>query len=96
MPWYESIFVSLRPDSALANLKPQTTDLAAKISVPTLIIHGSKDDFVLPKFGKELFEKIVSKNKDFIEIPGVGHWDLIPYRSPVVDSIRSFFDRINK
>jgi uncharacterized protein len=95
MPWYESIFVSLRPDSALANLKPQTTDLANKISVPTLIIHGSKDDFVLPKFGKELFEKIASPNKDFVEIPGVGHWDLIPYRSPVVDSIRSFLDRAN-
>ncbi len=95
LPWYESIFISTRPDSALANLKPQTTDLASKISVPALIIHGSKDDFILPKFGKELFEKIMSKNKDYIEVPGAGHWDLIPYRSPVVDSIRSFLDRSN-
>nr|MDD3719953.1 alpha/beta hydrolase [Candidatus Gracilibacteria bacterium] len=41
-----------------------------------LIIHGNKDIDVPYKFGKDLYNTLTTKNKEFITIPGKGHNDL--------------------
>lgn len=93
LPWYERLFISIKADSALANLKNQPLDLAAQIHVPVLIIEGTEDDFIPPKFGKELFDSIGTSNKTYLEVPGANHWNLAAYRAPTIDSLRQFMDR---
>ena len=90
IPWYLRLFISLKADSTLTNFKPQPIDLASSVTVPTLIIHGSKDELFSPKLGRKLFDHIASSDKAFFEVPSFGHNDLYPHRSPVVDTIRSF------
>ncbi len=93
LPWYQRLVISIRADSALAHLKPQPLDLASQIHVPTLMIVGTADDFIPPKFGRQLFDSIGTSNKTFVEVPGADHWNLAPYRPPTVDSIIRFMDR---
>jgi uncharacterized protein len=44
-----------------------------------LIIHGTQDRIIPPKFGKILFEKIDTQDKTFVEIPGADHNDIYDY-----------------
>ncbi|HZK76897.1 MAG TPA: alpha/beta fold hydrolase [Candidatus Kapabacteria bacterium] len=93
LPWYQRLVISFRADSALAHLKPQPLDLASQIHVPTLIIVGTDDDLIPPKFSRQLFDSIGTSNKTFVEVPGADHYNLAPYRPPTVDSLRHFMDR---
>lgn len=41
-----------------------------------LIVHGDKDLVIPNKFSQELFEKVPTKNKDYVLIEGKGHDDI--------------------
>jgi hypothetical protein len=55
-------------------------DSAAKIqaiSCPKLFIHGNRDEIVPFRLGRKLYE-LAPPPKEFYEVPGAGHNDLIP------------------
>ena len=47
-----------------------------KITQPTLIVHGDNDQRIDIKYGRENFSKIISSDKEFIEIKTAGHLDV--------------------
>ncbi len=66
-------------------------EVAPKIQVPWLLIHGKDDDVVLLEDSETVFEVIQSEKK-LIQIPGadhsfVGHWDFL------VEEITTWVDR---
>jgi len=67
--------LSLMLDNAFVN-----ADLLKNFDGKTMLIHGDKDDIIPIKFGKKLFEKINSKNKEFVIIKGAGHNDIFTFQ----------------
>ncbi len=91
LPWYEYLFFSVKPDEFLKRFSPQPYELAKHIKDPILLIHGTEDDVIPLKFGRELFDSIPpSTVKRFIELPKKGHYGIYTAAVPVSDSILDF------
>jgi fermentation-respiration switch protein FrsA (DUF1100 family) len=70
---------TLLPIGLLQPLSGVHLDAAAKIGsirCPKLFIHGSRDEIVPFRLGKKLFD-LAPEPKQFLEVPGAGHNDLI-------------------
>lgn len=67
------------PFSPLAYLlvsdKYASEDVFHKITTPTLVIVGMKDEMIPPKFGKHIYKNIGSKNKWLWKLPNGKHID---------------------
>lgn len=66
-------------------------DKIARISLPTLIIHGERDWIIPVSDGEALFETSPAKTKTLLRIPGAGHNDLMMVgRKAYFDAIAAF------
>jgi len=77
----------------LSGLEQFYRDLAAKISVPALVIHGERDSLVPLSQGRELFEALGSEKKEMVVISLADHNDIMfvdshKYMSAIEDFIR--------
>jgi len=53
---------------------------AAKIRVPVLIVHGTKDEQIPVAQGRVVFDAVADKRKEFFELQEAGHDDLIDFK----------------
>lgn len=65
---------------------------ARSVKAPLKIIHGTMDTVVPLELGRKLFEAYAGKDKEFIEILGFGHPNMVGavLDSPFADSFRDF------
>ena len=83
-PWLslEAVAKERYPDW-LVNLllieKYDSFNLASKISVPVLVIHGSNDEIIPVQHGRQLSKQIPNLYQ-FVEIPLAHHGDLLAYQ----------------
>lgn len=61
----------------LSTLEKECRDLAAKIKLPVLVIHGEHDRLVPLNQGKDLYETLGSEQKELVVIPRAGHNDIM-------------------
>ena len=61
------------PKSSKINPKLWVSNSVKKITQPMLIAHGDEDVHILPEYGKQLFENLASKEKEFILVEGADH-----------------------
>lgn len=63
-----------------------------KVKVPLHVIHGTLDEIVPVKFGRQLFDSYSGTQKEFIEIPGFGHNNIVDAitDSPFAEKFRMF------
>ncbi|MBK8722398.1 MAG: alpha/beta hydrolase [Saprospiraceae bacterium] len=69
----------LKKSGEIANFKPfevNPVEYCSNINCPILMAHGDNDQKIPISFGSENFENIKSTNKQFIVVPGAGHFDL--------------------
>ena len=55
-----------------------STQRISAITAPMLFVHGTKDLAVPIRWGRQLYDK-ASAPKDFVELPGAGHTDLVQH-----------------
>ncbi len=65
---------------------------AKSIEIPTLIIHGDKDDVITPDHARRIFDNLKTSEKEMTIIPGGGHGDLRK-RPEYKNLITGFLDR---
>ena len=72
-----------------AQVRP--VDAASRLSIPVLIGHGDADAFVTPEQARELFQAVPSTRKQFLNIPGAGHGNVLVTEAPVYSTVSRFF-----
>ena len=89
---YPFLFMSLH----FLRTKYDSLSKISKIKVPTLIMHGDKDELVPIEQGKMLYEK-ANEPKEFYTIPGAMHNDThIVGGEEYFDVIRDFVKKLEK
>ena len=53
---------------------------AVEIRVPSLIVHGTKDEQIPVAQGRAVFDAIPDARKEFLELQEAGHDDLIDFK----------------
>ena len=66
-----------------------------KIQCPLLVLHGAEDTLIPPSHGRRLLDAAVMSDKQFLEIPGVGHNDLDLTEESVETAIVGFAKRVS-
>lgn len=67
-------------------------DSVASIACPVLIGHGDEDRFVTPDHAGRLYQAVTSGvRKQFLNVPGAGHHNILITDAPVYATIASFF-----
>lgn len=64
---------------------------AAQVHQPLLVIHGSNDDVIPLRMGRQIFTAAPSARKQFLEVKSGGHTDL--WRSDTLPKLWRFFDQ---
>ncbi len=78
----------------LTGVRFDSADRITQITCPKLIIHGDRDNIVPFRLGKKLFD-LAQKPKEFYEVPGASHNDLLWVAGPEYDArVRSFLTRL--
>jgi uncharacterized protein len=77
----------------LSGLEQFYRNLAAKISLPALVIHGDRDSLVPLSQGRELFEALGPEEKEMVTIPLADHNDIMfvdshKYMSAIEEFVR--------
>lgn len=72
-----------------AQVRP--VEAASRLSIPVLIGHGDADAFVTPEQARELFQAVPSTRKQFLNIPGAGHGNVLVTEAPVYATVSRFF-----
>ncbi len=70
---------SLKRSGLIADFHPFTTnpeDVAAQITCPVFMAHGSNDEKIPSAFGRRNFDQLASKEKHFELVAGAGHLNL--------------------
>ena len=89
---YPFLFISLH----FLRTKYDSLSKIGKIKVPTLIMHGDKDELVPIEQGKMLYEK-ANEPKEFYTIPGAMHNDThIVGGEEYFDVIKNFISKLTK
>ncbi len=91
-PLAESVVTMLikqRASYTPAQIRPM--DAASKLTIPVLIGHGDKDTFVTPDQAQELLAAIPSIKKQFLNIPGAGHSNVLVTNAPVYATLCQFY-----
>ncbi|MBV9568570.1 MAG: alpha/beta hydrolase [Hyphomicrobiales bacterium] len=65
----------------------RSIDVVGRINVPTLVVHGERDEVVPISFGRELYAAITAP-KRFAALPGADHFSL--FENGAVRDIREF------
>jgi dipeptidyl aminopeptidase/acylaminoacyl peptidase len=68
---------------------------AQRIQCPTMIIHGLQDQNISVVYGKQVFDQINERHKEWLPIPGGGHNDLMrvggmQYKQRVVQFLKTY------
>jgi fermentation-respiration switch protein FrsA (DUF1100 family) len=80
----------------LTNVRFDSASKIAGIRCPKLFIHGDRDDIVPFRLGRRLYD-IAPPPKEFYEVTGAGHNDLIFSAGTVyVERIGAFLDALNR
>jgi len=87
--WSVASLVEQRAGFAPRDIRP--VDAAAKLTLPVLIGHGDADDFVTPDQAKALFAAVPSTRKQFLNVPGAGHSNVLVTTAPVYATLSRFF-----
>lgn len=67
-------------------------DAAARLnSIPVLIGHGDADRFIQPHHARALFQAVPSARKQFLNVPGAGHSDVLITPAQVYATVGRFF-----
>jgi pimeloyl-ACP methyl ester carboxylesterase len=77
--------------TATATTDPLPPVDLSRISVPTLVMHGSADVIVPPELGRQVAHEI--PDAQFLLIEGAGHVPTITRPLEVVEAIRARFGR---
>ena len=87
--------VALRRARNLAGVslaRPRPLDLAARITRPALVVHGT-DDTLIPIRDARRLAQAFPRPATFIEVPGAGHGDVVETGGcPLLDRIATFLD----
>lgn len=93
-PWYARWAVGeLRPDSSIATFHPQPIDAIRRVGAPLLVIHGTDDEVIPIRFGRQMFDAAPASSKEFLAVEGAGHNDVWISRPPVSDTLVAFIER---
>jgi len=65
-------------------------DAASKLTMPVLIGHGDADRFVTPDQALVLYAAVPSTRKQFLNIPGSGHSNVLVTNAPVYATVSRF------
>ena len=85
----ESLY-QLRTGVGLPEIRP--VDRLASVHVPTLIAHGTADAVVPPAAGRRLHDSLpAALERNWIEIPGAGHDNVLVTEHPVYAEMTSWF-----
>ncbi len=74
--------------------RPDRTEIAKKLGVPTLILHGAEDKIIPPDRARQLSQIIPGAN--YIELPGVGHASPLESPKAVADALLDLLARSEK
>lgn len=67
-------------------------DAAARLSTQAVLIgHGDADAFILPAQAQQLWQVLPASRKQFLNIPGAGHNDVLITPAPVYATLSRFF-----
>lgn len=104
----ESGFANTNPLLSLLGVDPEAIGLSEKDGVgnidkislykrPTLIIHAEYDHIIPIEEGRILYEASISEEKEFLEIPGANHNDIL-FRglADYMRTVKAFADRVIK
>jgi len=84
------------PTGLIMNDRFDARDLAGKLAVPLLSIHGDEDTIIPMKFGRALYDAAPGP-KEWYEVKGAGHNDVIPRGgTPYYQRIATFLSEIEK
>lgn len=89
------------PLSFLVSDNESPIDYVQNVKIPTLFIHGTEDKIVPIAFGKELYERSGSSEKEFWTVEGAHHTpafgdDQSPYRTKLVEWLKKQSSRCKK
>lgn len=73
------------------SVRPATS--ALKVDQPVLLIHGTNDQRISIDYGKEIYENLASRSKQFIPVKNAGHLDVASVGGPRLQ--RQIMDFIN-
>ena len=82
--------VRLRAGYEPADVRP--LDAISRLRIPVLVGHGDQDRFVTPDHAKRLYEAVnPSVKKQFLDVPGAGHHNILVTDAPVYATVARFF-----
>jgi fermentation-respiration switch protein FrsA (DUF1100 family) len=70
----------------------RSTDKIKNYFGPLFQSHGDADRLIPIEFAKELFECAPTEQKRFFEVPGMTHWDVLPYR--YWEELKAFIENV--
>ncbi|MBN2667669.1 MAG: alpha/beta fold hydrolase [Bacteroidales bacterium] len=92
----ESPYSSISEISWVGNKAPNfelnTVERAKRIDIPTLLVHGNKDDVISPDHSQRIYNNLKTSRKKRIIIDGGGHGDL-KKRPEYKKIINNFIDK---
>ncbi|MGJ8678135.1 MAG: alpha/beta hydrolase [Akkermansiaceae bacterium] len=69
---------------------------AVEVTTPVLVVHGTEDQVINIKLGKNLYESYASEFKKWLEVPGAGHEDiLVTPMELYAEMTRWYFQQMN-
>lgn len=92
----ESAYSSIPEINWVGNKAPRyrlnTAEKARRITIPTLLIHGDRDEVITPDHSQRIFDNLKTNSKQRIVIEGGGHGDLRK-RPGYREMINAFIDQ---
>ena len=70
--------------------KVRPVELAKKLSLPTLVIHGESDELISHERGSVLYEGFAGE-KEFLTVPGANHENVLVTEAPVYAAMAEWF-----
>ncbi|RYD32675.1 MAG: alpha/beta hydrolase [Verrucomicrobiaceae bacterium] len=87
-PWMEGAAKIYESKTGLPLASVQPGVHAARIGIPTLVAHGTNDTITLLSSGRKLFDAFpASTEKQWIEVPGAGHDNVLITEFPIYATI---------
>lgn len=87
--WLVEQLVQARAGFAPHSIRP--VDAAAKLTIPILIAHGDADSFVTPEHAQRLFDAAPASLRQFMNIPGAEHGNVLITDAPVYATVSRFY-----
>ena len=78
----------LRQRPTIKTIQPQRH--AASVTVPSLFVHGDRDDYVLPEQGRQLYNSVTHHNKLWITVPDARHSNVLATSMPLYSEMSAW------